>query len=107
MNDDERTGVRSRAERKVYQAGAEQLVSRQQASHLANILTSGPVHTTAASVETGSIGQNRRLHRELCGVSKRGYLPHILIILLGECLLSVRITVVVDHSLDVAGGHGA
>ncbi len=43
----------------------------------------------------------------LVAVGKGGDLPDVLVVLLGKCLLGVRVAVVVDHAFDVAGGDGA
>ena len=93
--------------RVVHQSGFQHLIGRQQVRHFPHIFAGWAVHASAARMKSRRIGQNRSFHRQLGRVRKRRHFSRILIILLGKSALSVRIAIVVDHALDVAGGHRA
>ncbi len=105
VDDDEPPGVRGGADGVVDDSAIQHGFRRQQLCQVAHVAARRPRHATLCHVKSRCVGQYRGLHRQLGRVGEGSDLPDILIVLAGEFLLGLRRAVVIDHALDVAGGH--
>ncbi len=107
MHDNEGARMRRRAESIVDQACGEHLVCGQQVRHFPHVLASRPIHAAPAGVETRRVGEHGGLHGKFGRVRERSDFPCVLVVLRGKGFLRFRVSIIIDHALDVSGGHRA